>query len=171
MIENGRINFDINIILKVGKKSNNVCAKCGNNENLCIHHIHPLHLGGNNDINNLVLLCGFCHKLVHKNKGELYNEEDYYSQENTFNSRDYFIGEIGWKMNIDGTDHFEFLCPKCKCPAVISKIELRGYNSLNTPPCFYFFLKCPRCKIGGQRKGYVNYPINEINKIKEVSNG
>jgi len=167
----GRINFDIDTIIKVAAKSNNKCAKCGTDKNLCIHHITPLHLGGGNEIDNLILLCGFCHKLVHKNKGEFYNEEDYYSKEDLFDSRDYYKWEYGWDMKIDGTDHFQFSCPKCKGEAVISKIEIREYRSLETPPCFYLFLKCPRCKVAGQRKCYVNYSISDIERLKEEGNG
>lgn len=29
------------------------------------HHVNPVVLGGKNTLNNLVLLCGNCHKLLH----------------------------------------------------------------------------------------------------------
>lgn len=167
-----RINFDMDTILKVGLKSNNRCSKCKSQNNLCIHHITPLSKGGDNKIDNLILLCGFCHKLVHKNKDEIefYNEDKYYSKELIFKDTNY-REEIGWLVDFDGTDHIEFLCPICKTPAIIKKVMLRTYNNLMTPPCFYFLLKCPRCKVNGQRKCYLNYSIDQIKNIKGEENG
>jgi hypothetical protein len=40
--------------------------RCGNDRWLDTHHIHPVHLGGTNDIENLTLLCSFHHDLVHQ---------------------------------------------------------------------------------------------------------
>jgi len=170
-----RLQFGTDVIIKVAQKSNCSCMKCGSQDNIHIHHITPLSKGGNNSIENLILLCEFCHRIIHKNKGELYNEEQFYSgsgyqmfkEDIIFNDLDYAYMDIGWGMDIDSTDHFDFTCPKCKLNAIISKVELRSYNSLNLSPCFYFYLKCPICKIRGQRKAYVNYGIDRHIKIKE----
>ncbi len=43
----------------------NKCRKCGDINELHIHHITPRFLGGVNSIENLTLLCGKCHKLLH----------------------------------------------------------------------------------------------------------
>ena len=40
------------------------CAFCGSEECLEEHHMIPLFLGGTNDDNNLIYLCGMCHKEV-----------------------------------------------------------------------------------------------------------
>ena len=41
------------------------CVNCGSTEDLEIHHIVPLTLGGTNAITNLVPLCVNCHKAAH----------------------------------------------------------------------------------------------------------
>lgn len=172
-MKNERINFKIDDIIKVSEKCGNKCSKCGSNNNLCIHHITPLSKKGDNDLSNLIILCKLCHKLIHKNKKEFYNEEEYYKNFGNvgyIKGDDYFGWDFGWIIDIDCTDHFVFKCPKCNKEVVIEKIFLKDFNSLKTPPCFYFILKCHYCKIKGQRKIYLNNDINEINKIKEINN-
>ena len=44
----------------------NKCAICGNNDYLEIHHITPKEEGGNDDYDNLILLCACCHAAIHK---------------------------------------------------------------------------------------------------------
>lgn len=41
------------------------CSNCGSTEDLVIHHIIPVTLGGTSDISNLVCLCGVCHDKAH----------------------------------------------------------------------------------------------------------
>ena len=41
------------------------CAKCGSKENIEIHHMIPLAMGGTNDEINLIPLCHSCHKKIH----------------------------------------------------------------------------------------------------------
>lgn len=43
------------------------CQYCGNpnKDILQLHHIKPICNGGDNDINNIILLCPNCHKMVH----------------------------------------------------------------------------------------------------------
>lgn len=50
------------------KQLPNNCGNCGNKEDLTIHHIIPLSLGGNNVIGNMVRLCSACHGIVHGKK-------------------------------------------------------------------------------------------------------
>lgn len=47
------------------KRFNGKCASCGNDDELEIHHIVPLCLGGTNNLTNLVPLCHRCHKAAH----------------------------------------------------------------------------------------------------------
>lgn len=44
----------------------NKCAICGNNDFLEIHHIIPKEKGGNDEYDNLILLCACCHAAIHK---------------------------------------------------------------------------------------------------------
>lgn len=37
------------------------CAVCGSTENLEIHHMIPVDIGGTNDAANLIVLCRYCH--------------------------------------------------------------------------------------------------------------
>lgn len=60
---------------KVDKSSNLKCAWCGTTL-MERHHITPYSEGGQNDSENLILLCPNCHTLVHQGKvstQELYN--------------------------------------------------------------------------------------------------
>ena len=43
----------------------NECGNCGSDENLDIHHIVPLSLGGSNLPGNLAVLCVRCHGKAH----------------------------------------------------------------------------------------------------------
>lgn len=51
---------------KEGIKRPQVCAACGGEENIEIHHIIPLKAGGTNDYFNLVGLCHDCHLKLHR---------------------------------------------------------------------------------------------------------
>lgn len=41
------------------------CVNCGSIQDLYLHHIVPLVMGGTNRIGNIVWLCGACHSKVH----------------------------------------------------------------------------------------------------------
>ena len=43
---------------------NSCCAICSSKENLELHHMIPLAIGGDNDDRNLIILCKCCHKQV-----------------------------------------------------------------------------------------------------------
>lgn len=42
------------------------CSKCGGKENLELHHILPVIIGGNNDEYNIIILCRNCHQRITK---------------------------------------------------------------------------------------------------------
>lgn len=42
------------------------CAECGSTEDLELHHIVPVSLGGSDEDSNLQLLCKVCHHRRHK---------------------------------------------------------------------------------------------------------
>jgi len=41
------------------------CQKCGRQDNINIHHIVAVSDGGNDEVDNLAVLCGGCHKEWH----------------------------------------------------------------------------------------------------------
>ena len=41
------------------------CVNCGSDENIQLHHVVPLVLGGTNNIDNIVPLCEDCHSKIH----------------------------------------------------------------------------------------------------------
>ncbi len=43
---------------------NGVCHRCGSKKKLSVHHIIPTKAGGTRELNNLVVLCNSCHKVV-----------------------------------------------------------------------------------------------------------
>ena len=42
-----------------------ICSVCGAKENLELHHILPLAMGGSNDIDNMMVLCHEHHVEIH----------------------------------------------------------------------------------------------------------
>lgn len=62
-------------------------------------------------------------------------------------------GMFGFDVKHDCTDHFWFTCEKCGDRAEVKRV-FRDDNYANTPT-IYFYLKCPRCGITGQRKIYL----------------
>lgn len=59
---------DIHELRKEFNKKHNIakyCANCHSIDNLQVHHIIPLSLGGTNYESNLVTLCGNCHAKIH----------------------------------------------------------------------------------------------------------
>lgn len=67
-------NIDKNLYNFVHEKYNYQCAKCGSKESLQIHHILPLSEGGQNNIDNLILLCHSCHQKEHPYKINQFND-------------------------------------------------------------------------------------------------
>lgn len=53
---------------EVMARYNSKCANCGTSVGLELHHIVPLHVGGNDVITNLVPLCHRCHMALHHEK-------------------------------------------------------------------------------------------------------
>lgn len=53
-------------------RKNQTCFRCGNKDNLCIHHIIPAKSGGSRDLSNLVPLCNSCHRIVENQTKEIY---------------------------------------------------------------------------------------------------
>jgi len=50
---------------KTGVSLGNVCYNCGSTEDVELHHIVPLSLGGTNNITNIAVLCHKCHMASH----------------------------------------------------------------------------------------------------------
>lgn len=48
--------------IKENSKEAAVCGKCGSKEQLELHHLFPVCLGGTNDDRNLIWLCHDCHE-------------------------------------------------------------------------------------------------------------
>jgi hypothetical protein len=48
------------------KRDGKRCLFCDDINNLHVHHIKPLSMGGPNELFNLVTLCASCHRLEHK---------------------------------------------------------------------------------------------------------
>jgi 5-methylcytosine-specific restriction endonuclease McrA len=76
-IENGTFRHGVNAELRetIKQRDEFTCRLCLNkldSFNLQVHHIVPVSNGGNDDLNNLVLLCNGCHTKLHKEGWELY---------------------------------------------------------------------------------------------------
>lgn len=53
-------------ITKILQRSNKGCSICGWNESTCdIHHIIPKSKGGNDELDNLIVVCPNCHRVIH----------------------------------------------------------------------------------------------------------
>lgn len=57
-----KIRREQNVIRKTMITPDSVCSKCGSKENLEIHHMLPVAIGGDNDDRNLIILCHDCHR-------------------------------------------------------------------------------------------------------------
>lgn len=55
--------------------SDSVCAKCGSKENLELHHMFPVLIGGDNDERNLIILCHDCHREVTNYNNSIYKKQ------------------------------------------------------------------------------------------------
>lgn len=56
-------------ISKILHRANKGCAICGWNESTCdIHHIIERKNGGKDNIDNLIIVCPNCHRIIHNNK-------------------------------------------------------------------------------------------------------
>lgn len=56
-------------ISKILNRSRKGCSICGWNESICdIHHIVERCKGGSDDIDNLIIVCPNCHRVIHSNK-------------------------------------------------------------------------------------------------------
>ena len=48
------------------KENQKICKKCNTKQDLHLHHILPLAVGGGWEMSNIVCLCNMCHKEYHK---------------------------------------------------------------------------------------------------------
>ena len=65
---------------KIMKGKERICANCGSEFNVQIHHIVPVSQGGGNKESNLVFLCRECHKKAHAYVGGWVKELGDYSR-------------------------------------------------------------------------------------------
>lgn len=76
-IENGTFRHGVNAELReyIKNRDINTCQMCKTTydiRNTQVHHITPVSDGGNDEYENLILLCNMCHVDVHKKGWELY---------------------------------------------------------------------------------------------------
>jgi 5-methylcytosine-specific restriction endonuclease McrA len=60
----------------VGDRDHGSCAECGVGGTLHLHHIRPLSQGGTNRLDNLSLLCAYCHREAHGGRSFRYEDRD-----------------------------------------------------------------------------------------------
>ncbi|MED2706605.1 HNH endonuclease signature motif containing protein [Bacillus toyonensis] len=70
-MENTREYFRSNYQLFRKALNMDECANCSSREDLQIHHIVPLSIGGTNKLTNLALVCGECHAKIHGKKSNM----------------------------------------------------------------------------------------------------
>ena len=67
-VSNKRITVSKKTYDEVYERCNGLCAICGTNQNLHLHHIDGRVKDKTNDPNNCIMLCCYCHlEVVHKN--------------------------------------------------------------------------------------------------------
>jgi len=76
------LNSDYDIIRDITQiifeKFDYKCANCLSEENLTIAHYVPRSLAGNNNTDNLIVLCFNCHRLQHDGKIEIAKIHNYF---------------------------------------------------------------------------------------------
>ncbi len=60
-------NLTNSIRKEVYKRDDYMCALCGSNRQLQIHHVVKRSQGGTNSMHNLITLCSVCHANAHNN--------------------------------------------------------------------------------------------------------
>jgi hypothetical protein len=63
-LENTREEFE-KLVPIYRKQLPKECQNCGSTDNIHIHHIVPLYVGGTNKLTNMASLCGKCHEIIH----------------------------------------------------------------------------------------------------------
>lgn len=76
-IAKGKFRNGVPIPLKniIHERDKNTCQECLNTleqSRMQVHHIKPVSMGGNDDLENLILLCKECHVNIHKEGCENY---------------------------------------------------------------------------------------------------
>ena len=56
---------DRKIVLACLDRDSYKCVECGGDDDVCVHHIVPLHKGGADDLGNVEVLCAKCHIQKH----------------------------------------------------------------------------------------------------------
>ena len=51
-----------------------ICGCCGSKNDLNLHHIIPIYMGGKDEYYNLLYLCKSCHKKMHDMLNEKFGE-------------------------------------------------------------------------------------------------
>ena len=79
-------------ITKILLRANKGCSICGWNESTCdIHHIIPKSKGGNNENNNLIIVCPNCHRIIHtSNKYSTEFLQEHSIEKEFYNWRDFY---------------------------------------------------------------------------------
>ena len=79
-------------ITKILLRANKGCSICGWNESTCdIHHIIPKSKGGNNEHNNLIIVCPNCHRIIHTlNKYSTEFLQEHSMEKEFYNWRDFY---------------------------------------------------------------------------------
>jgi len=65
---NPRYTHGIHMYRNLALNQSSECSFCKSNEKLQVHHIDGNRL--NNQLNNLVVLCSYCHRYIHLRRGE-----------------------------------------------------------------------------------------------------
>jgi hypothetical protein len=47
------------------ERDDNLCVRCGSQDDLHVHHVIPMSKGGSHDMDNLAALCDECHRIAH----------------------------------------------------------------------------------------------------------
>lgn len=79
-------------ISKILERAHKGCSICGWNESTCdIHHIIPKSKGGNNEHNNLIIVCPNCHRIIHTtNKYSIDFLKEHSMEKQFINWRDFY---------------------------------------------------------------------------------
>lgn len=72
-----RKEFNVKIRKVFLENSTKQCKRCCSIKNLEVHHIIPISDGGDNDFNNLIVLCKSCHNEWHKTEQHYLKFDDF----------------------------------------------------------------------------------------------
>lgn len=130
-----------------------VCYNCGGKEDIELHHVVPLKLGGTNNLSNIVVLCHKCHMASHYGR----HIRDYQNKKVT--GRPHKVSDEELRQAFDDYVHGRIGTKECK-----ERIKMAKSCKISDMKFYKKFLKDIGVK---QVKNNIDIILNKRGRIRE----